>query len=178
MYDDIAKSQAFLLFCNGVSFRRIAEILSTHPGCDSITHSTVKKWSETPDKNSLTWTERKAEYSAVVAKSEKDIVIRNRADMLNETDNILNSILTELKEKKLEFKTKDAAVYAFKALAEWSEKIKDKEKRISIEDQVTLLLDAMNEIPEVAEVLSKHWTEINTKFQQLAREMLKKKRHD
>ncbi len=178
MYDDITKSQAFVLFCQGVSFRKIAEVLSTHPGCEKITHSTIKSWSEVPDGNGRTWEDRKTECLALTDKIEKNVIVRNRAEILKETDTVLNSILDEIRGKNLEFKTKDAAIYAFKALAEWSEKIKDKEKRISIEDQVTMLLDAMNEIPEVAEALSKHWTEINEKFQKLAREMLKKKRDE
>lgn len=178
MYSDITKSQAFLLYCNGVSFRQIAETLKTHPGCESITHSTVKKWSETPDDKGLTWADRKSEYMAVVAKTEKDIVIRTRTDVLIETDKILNSILTEIGGESLEFKTKDAAIYAFRSLADWSEKIRDKDKRISMEDQVTLIFDAMREIPAVAKVLEENWTQINVIWQKKAKELLLKKRHE
>ncbi len=175
MYDGNTKSQAFLLFCQGHSFRRIAEILRVHPGCETLTHGTVKSWAETPDEAGHTWSERRREYAALARAGEATAVARTQQEIIAETSAILDEILGEIRDGGLEFKTKDAAVYAFKALAEWQERVLDKGRRISIEDQVSLMLEAMYEIGEVAEVLSKHEKAIMAAFQEKAAAVIKEK---
>jgi hypothetical protein len=139
-----------------------------HPGCDTLTHGTVKSWAETPDEAGHTWSERRREYAALARAGEATAVARTQQEIIAETSAILDDVLAEIRTSGLEFKTKAEAMYAFKALKEWQDKAIDKEKQITIEDQVTLMLEAMYEIPEVSEVLSKHEKAINKLFQEKA----------
>lgn len=174
-YDDITKSNAYLLFAQGRSFRAIADMLRTHPGCEKLTHNTVKQWAETPDENGLTWGDRKKDVTAFIRKNETAAVIKTQQEVLNTAHKVLSDLIEEISTGDLEFKTKDAAIYAFKALAEWQERIIDKEKRISVEEQVEILFESMHEIPEVSGVLSKHEKAIMDKWQNKALARLKKK---
>jgi len=176
-YSEITKSEAFMLYCQGISFRQIADILKTHPGCGSITHSTIKKWSEIPDIKGQTWEDRKSEYLAVVQQTEKGTVVKQHKDIITRTNDIKDNLLKDIEAGSLTFKTKDAAIYSFLAIQKYQDKVTDQKKRITIEEQVTLFIEAMNEIPAVSEVLSNHWDEINKRFQDKARALQSKKKH-
>jgi hypothetical protein len=177
-YSDLDKSQAFILFASGSSYRKIADIMRTHPGCEKITHTTIRDWAETPDTSGKTWEDRKRETDALVKESETSAVVRQSRDIIQEIDSIIGDIVTDIKGKGLEFKTQDAAVYALKTLLEYQDKIKDKRKRVSIEDQVRCLIDAMHEIPEVKEVIQKNWKDIYARFEAKARELMARKQHE
>lgn len=177
MYDNFVKSEAFVFFCQGLSLRKIADILREKPGCEKITHGTVKKWAETPDPGGRTWEERKREYLAIVETTERESVVRQHKNILEETEGIIEDVIEEIKKGKLSFKTKDAAIYALRSLVDWRERVTDKEKRVKIEDQVQLFIEAMHEIPEVSDVLSKHRDEIYRRFQKKALEMARSRRH-
>lgn len=175
MYNDIIKSNAYLLYAQGHSFRAIAEMLRTHPGCEKLTHNTIKSWAETPDENGLTWDDRKKEIAALMRKNEKDIVVKTQAELLESSQKALSAIMDDILYSSLDFKTKDAAVYAFKALAEWQGKVIADGKQITIEDQVEILFDAMYDIPEAAFVLSKHKKAIMDAWKLKALARLKKR---
>lgn len=176
MYSDLTKAEAFTLYCSGLSFRKIADILKNHPGCEKITHSTVKKWSETPNLKGATWDDRKLALQEQIEQNQNDLIVKQKVDVVKETDGIIADIIADLQAGELKFKTKDAAVYALKTIAEYNKKLKDETKRVNIEDQVTLLLEAMNDIPEVGEVLSKHWNDVYNIFQKKAKALEKDKR--
>ncbi len=173
MYSDLDKSEAFLLFCNGFSYRKIAEILSSRLGCESISHSTIKNWAETPDSSGTTWEERKNDYHIIVRDCEKNSVIKQKIDIMEKTDNIIEKVLKEMED--LKFKTLDSGIYAFTKIYEFQQKIKDRTKRIAIEEQVRLLIDSMNENAEVKAVLEKHWCDIYKRFQEKAISLMKEK---
>ncbi len=175
MYSDIVKSEAFILFCQGLSFRKIAEVLQSHPGCESLTHATIKKWAETPDMHGQTWSNRKSTVTRNIQVLEETSIARQHKDVLTRTEDIKDKILTDLEGNRLQFKTKAEAVYAFLAIEKWQKHIKDETKRITIEDQVSMLFDAMQEIPDVANALSKHWEDIYARFEAKAKQMLKDK---
>lgn len=175
MYSDIVKSEAFVLFCQGLSYRKIAEILQANPGCEKITHTTIKKWAETPDMQGKTWIDRRSTVMMQLQKIEEASVARQHKDVILRTEEIKDKILAELESDSLQFKTKAEAVYAFLAIEKWQKNIKDESKRITIEDQVSMLFDAMQEIPEVAQAIQRHWEDIYTRFQAKAKLMLKDK---
>ena len=175
MYSDVIKSEAFVLYCQGLSYRKIAEILQSNPGCESITHSTIRKWAETPDMQGQTWADRRSKVTQYLQKLEETSVVRQHKDVILRTEEIKDKILKELESDNLQFKTKAEAVYAFLAIEKWQKHIKDESKRITIEDQVSMLFDAMQEIPEVAKALTEHWEDIYARFQAKAKKMLKDK---
>lgn len=174
-YNDITKSNAYLLYVQGHSFRAIADMLRTHPGCEKLTHNTVKSWAESQDENGLTWDDRKKEITVLMRKKESDVAVKTQTELLESSQKALSMMMDDILSSALEFKTKDAAVYAYKALAEWQERVVDKGKQIKIEDQVEILFDAMNEIPEVAAVLSKHEKAIMEAWKVKAMARLKKR---
>jgi transposase len=174
-YNDITKSNAYLLYAQGHSFRAIADMLRTHPGCERLTHNTIKSWAETKDENGLSWDDRKKEVTALMRKSESAVVVKTQQEIMETARTVLSGVIEEISTGGLKFKTKDAAIYGFKALAEWLERVVDKEKRISIEEQVEILWESMHEIPEVSEVLSKHEKALMDKWQSKALARLKKK---
>jgi transposase len=175
-YNDVIKSNAFVLFSQGYSYRAIAEMMRTNPGCEKLTHGTVKSWAETPDEKGHTWNERKQEVIALMRKKESDIAVKSQAELLESSQKALTTIMDEILSGALEFKTKDAAVYAFKALAEWQGRVIAEGKQITIEEQVEILFESMYEIPEVASVLSSHEKRIMESWKVKALERLKKKR--
>ncbi|MEJ5361114.1 MAG: hypothetical protein WHV26_03540 [Spirochaetota bacterium] len=175
MYSDIIKSEAFVLYCQGLSYRKIAEILQANPGCETITHTTIKKWAETPDISGHTWIDRRNKVTSHLQKLEEASVVRQHKDVILRTEEIKDKILSELESNNLQFKTKAEAVYAFLAIEKWQKHIKDEHKRVTIEDQVSMLFDAMQEIPEVAQAIQKHWEDIYARFQAKAKKMLKDK---
>lgn len=174
-YNDITKSNAYLLYAQGHSFRAIADMLRTHPGCEKLTHNTIKSWAETADENGLTWDDRKKEVSALMRRKEDEVVAKTQAELLELSQKVLTDVLDEILNGALKFKTKDAAIYAYKTLAEWQGKVIEKGKQITIEDQVEILFDAMYEIPEVAAVLSKHEKAIMEAWKVKAMARLKKR---
>ncbi len=176
MYNDMVKAEAFTYYSRGMSFRKIAEVLKNHPGCEKLTHSTIKKWSETPDFQGRLWEDRKRELDIQISESQDSMIVKKKVDVIAETDEIIAGIINDIKSGALEFKTKDAAIYSFKTIAAYNKQLKDENKRINIEDQVTLLIEAMNEVPEVGEVLSKHWGSVDKIFQQKALALAKDKR--
>ncbi|TAL31572.1 MAG: hypothetical protein EPN93_17405 [Spirochaetes bacterium] len=175
MYDAMTISQAFMLYCQGHSFRKIAEMLKSHPGCETLTHGTVKGWAEKKDETGLTWEDRRRDYTALMRAGEKQAVVRTQEQVIEETSSILNEIIDEIRSGDLEFKTKDAAVYALKALSEWQQKIVDKGKRVTVEEQMDILFEVMYEITEVSQVLLKHQEAILRKFQERTAERLREK---
>lgn len=174
-YSDLDKSHAFILYSSGLSYRRLADIMRARPGCEKITHTTIRDWAETPDASGQTWDDRKREVNALVKAGEDASVVRIRRDIIEDTGSIIDDIVDELKSKKLEFKTRDAAVYALKTMLEYQDKVKDKRKRVSIEDQVRCLIDAMHEITEVHDVIERNWSDIYRRFEMKARELLARK---
>jgi|GEM_PF-1821269 len=176
MYNDMVKAEAFTYYSRGISFRKIAEILKNHPDCETLTHSTIKKWSETPDFKGRLWEDRKRDLDLQIEEGQDSMIIKTKVDVIKETEEIMSDVIEDIKTGTLEFKTKDAAIYAFNAIAKYNKQLKDENKRINIEDQVTLLMDAMNEVPEVAEVLSKHWGDVDKIFQKKALGLAKDKR--
>ncbi|MCL2154057.1 MAG: hypothetical protein FWH53_00175 [Leptospirales bacterium] len=174
-YNDIIKSNAYMLYAQGYSFRQIADILKTHPGCEKLTHNTVKSWALEKDNNGLTWDDRKKEVTDLIQKKETETVIQTKRELIEATQKALSDIMTDILSGSLGFKTKDAAVYAFKTLFEWQDKVIDKEKRITIEEQVEIVFEAMHEIAEVSEVLLKHEKAIMAKWQEKALARIKKK---
>ena len=174
-YSDIDKSDAFVLFCSGHSFHRIAEIMRVRPNCASISPNTIKSWSEQPDDKGRTWIDRKSEVDALVEVNENTTAARIKTNLVGEIEAVQAKVLEEITDGSLKFKTKDAAIYSFKSLGEWCDKIKERNKRIGVENQVQIMFESMNEIPEVKEVLSKHWKPIMNIFEYKAREILKAK---
>ncbi|HNX59298.1 MAG TPA: hypothetical protein PKK43_09365, partial [Spirochaetota bacterium] len=135
-------------------------------------------WAETPDESGRTWDDRKRETDVLVKESENTTIVRRNRDIIAEIDVLTDDIMTELKGKGLEFKTRDAAVYALKTLLEYQDKVKDKRKRVSIEDKVRCLLDAMYEIPEVKEVIQKNWSDIYGRFERKATDLMSRAKHE
>ncbi|HOW82569.1 MAG TPA: hypothetical protein PK573_08420 [Spirochaetota bacterium] len=176
-YSDIVKNEAFLYYCQGIPSRKIAEILRNRPDCENISHSTIDTWAKEADQKGRTWDDRKAEYLAVVEKHQAGAVVRQHLDIIQETENLKETLLNDIK-GRLDFKTKDAAVYAFLAVAKYQDRIKDKRQRITIEEQVTLFIEAMNEIPTVRDVLSQYWQEIDHIFQAKANQLQREKKRD
>ncbi|MBN2435595.1 MAG: hypothetical protein JXK07_10060 [Spirochaetes bacterium] len=178
MYSDTVKSEAFLLFCQGHSFSRIAEILSsTRTGCEKIKHSTVSKWSQTPDFSGKTWTDRKREYQQLQNEAEGQAVATRHKSILDATENMITGVISDIESNSLEFKTKDAAIYAYRTLADFREKIKDKEKTVAIEDQVSLLLESFKEDEVIGPLLSERWDSIYRTFADKVEKLSMSKRH-
>jgi len=165
-----------MLYAQGHSFRQIADMLKTHPGCEKLTHNTVKSWALEKDSNGSTWEDRKKEITALIHKNEREIVAKTKAELIEASQKVLSSVMDEILSGGLEFKTKDAAMYAFKALSEWQEKVIAVGKQITMEEQVEILFSAMYEIPEVAAVLSKHEKTIMEIWKAKAMDKLKEKR--
>ena len=174
-YNDIIKSNAYMLYAQGYSFRQIADMLKNHPGCEKLTHTTVKSWSTEKNENGLTWEDRKKEITALIQSQETQVIIKTKQELIEESQKALSDIMSDIRSGALEFKTNDAAVYAFKALFEWQEKVVDKEKRITLEEQVSLIIESMHEIDEVSEVLKKHEKAIFEKWQEKALARIKNK---
>jgi hypothetical protein len=175
-YNDITKSKAYMLYAQGYSFRQIADMLKTHPGCEKLTHNTVKSWALEKDDNGFTWEDRKKEVTALIQKNESNIVVKTKAELLESSQKVLASVMDEILSGSLEFKTKDAAMYAFKALAEWQGKVVAEGKQVTIEEQVEILIESMHEIPEVSAVLLKHEKAIMEIWKAKAMDKLKEKR--
>lgn len=177
MYSEIVKSEAFILWCQGISSRRIAEHLRERPDCEKISKSTIDGWASEPDARGRTWEDKKVEYMALVEVNQQGAIVKQHIDIIAETEKIKEDLLDKIKPGGgLIFKTRDAAIYAFLAVAKYQDHVKDKKKRITIEEQVTLFIEAMNEITEVKEVLSRHWPEIDRRFQEKAAALQREKK--
>jgi len=176
-YSEFIKSEAFMLYCQGISTRQIADIIKIRPGCDKISHSTIDSWAKSPDRTGLTWEDKKHEYLAIVEQTQKGVIVNQQKDIIQRTDEIKEKLLTEIDGENLSFKTKDAAIYSLLSILKYQDKIKDQKKRITVEEQVTLFIEAMSDIPEVNEVLSKYWDEIHKRFQEKARDLQRDKQH-
>lgn len=178
MYSDADKSDAYALFIHGLSYRKIAEHLQRKRiGCRKLSHSTVQKWAETPDAAGLTWEDKKAELSQLAQAQADGQIVKSKVDILAEGNELLESIVRDLKSDTLEFKTKGEAAYTFKAISQLMEQIGDKRKRVAVEEQAKCLIDAMHEIPELKAVLEEHWSQVYEIFKRKVLALAETKRH-
>lgn len=162
-YSDNIKSKAFMLYAQGFSFAEIAARLKGEEGASKLTKGAIRRWAEKPDDLGRTWKDRKRDISLLVQESETEAAVRQRKELVKDSGNILSEIMDEIRSGSLEFKTKDAAIYAFKALADWQAKTLDKDSKagdMGALGVIQTMLEIFAEVPDVRAAVQLHWPHI------------------
>lgn len=161
MYSNSIKNKAYALYLQGSNAEQISKALEDYTD-KKIAPNTIRGWIEKEDSNGETWDDQKTKIEYQVrqrieneATTEKQQV-RTRVSTLSKAlfDNLVN-------EKAPEVKSFEGAIYAFKALSEMSINLEDEDnERWSPVNAAHIILEELNNIPEVRKMLKKHWKKI------------------
>lgn len=163
-YSDSIKLEAENLWYKGHTIAEIQKALSKKkPG---IQYSTIQKWVYTKNKKTnKNWDDYKQE----IINSSREIVKnqnQNRYIALKQKAEILqDNLYKQLTETNLEVKSYEGGTYAFKTISEFVLLIEDKyEGKKTVKEVIAILIDTLNQVPEVRDAIYKNSNEIEKKL--------------
>ena len=155
-YESSIKLEAENLYHRGYNLNQITEMLrKKHP---TVSYKTVEKWAKAKDKSGKTW----EDYRNQIMTNAREIAhqsVANKYALMKEKASIMRENIEQaLLGGKLEIKSPEGAIYAWKALAEFEFMIEDKyEKKKTPKEIVLEFLDILNTVPQIQVVLKKNW---------------------
>lgn len=155
-YSPIIQLEAENLFLRGMNLNQIVETLKKkYP---KINYATVTKWATKPDKSGKTWEDRKMEIIASARQISHNSA-KNRYAIMKEKALIIQEGLEKtLLSKNLEVKSPEGAIYAWKTLNDFIINIEQKYEYTKTPKEIVMeFLEILNSIPQIKEVLKKHW---------------------
>lgn len=160
-YSDSVKIRAYALFIQGISYEETARILAKDFSI-TITPNTVKNWAEKKDSRGGSWIDYRddtrvaARQNVEAVEKTRLVQIRDKADTLQEK---LYGQLTAENAPKVG--SAEGGMYAWKAVAEFLIKLDQRSQEdVSIVIVVQMMLEIFAEVPEVRNVIKKHWPHI------------------
>ncbi len=160
-YQDFIKIRAYALFIQGTTYEETARMLAKDFGI-TITPNTIKNWAEKTDSRGGTWIDYRNETRTVakqtveVAEQARVVKIRDKADTLQEK---LYEQLTGENAPKVG--SAEGGLYAWKAVSEFLIKLdKKSQEDVSIIVVIQIMLEIFAEVPEVRNIIKKHWSHI------------------
>jgi hypothetical protein len=155
-YNDSIKLEAENLFHRGHNLNQIVEILKKkHP---KISYTTVEKWANTQDKKGKIWEDYKKEIIVQAREISHKSLANKYAEMKQKAEIIKEGLEQTLLSGNLQIKSIEGAIYAWKGLSEFIILIEEKyESKRTPKEIVLEFLDILNSVPQIKDVLKKHW---------------------
>lgn len=156
-YDDMAKDKAFRLFVIGKSITEIAkELKSEWP---TVSKSTVAKWAKEKDARGLTWGERRMQITVARDENLDSRLSADRKNILKQSIALKEDLYTKMASANV--KTLEGAIFAFDKISKFILELSEADKKNPHPMEVVhALMEVFREIPEVREVIEKHWDSI------------------
>ena len=156
-YDDMAKEKAFRLYVIGKSITEIAkELKSDWP---TVSKSTVAKWAKEKDVRGLSWDERRTQIAVARNNTTDSKLSVDRKKIMEQSMHIKEIIFEKM--QTADVKTLEGATFAFDKISRTILELSEAEMKNPHPMEVAqALMEAFREIPEVSEVIEKHWDEI------------------
>jgi hypothetical protein len=155
-YNDSIKLEAENLFHRGYNLNQITELLAKkYP---KISYVTISKWATTKDKNGKIWEDYKKEIIVRAREISHKSLANKYAEMKQKAEIIKEGLEHTLLSGKLEVKSIEGAIYAWKGLSEFIILIEEKyESKRTPKEIVLEFLDILNTVPQIRDALKKNW---------------------
>lgn len=160
-FRDAIKIRAYALFLQGITYEETARILAKDFKI-KITPNTIKNWAEKKDSRGGCWIDYRTETRAVamqtveVTEQSRIVSVRDKAAHLSEI--LYDKLVAEAGPKVSSF---DGGSYAYKNLTEFVLKLDQKtQENMSVVAIIQMMLEIFAEVPEVRQVIKKHWPAI------------------
>lgn len=156
MYSKQVQLEAELLYLKGYSINQIVTTLQKkYP---KLSHNTVTKWATTPDQYGKTWEDYKNQTIQQARELTHKNIATRYAEIKTKAEIIKQNLEETLLANKFEIKSVENAIYAWKGLAEFILLIEEKyETKRTPKEIVLEFLDILNTVPQIKDVLRKHW---------------------
>lgn len=161
-YKNSDKERAFRIFYDTGSLSEVVRRMRA--SLPRLAKATVAKWAKEADSRGRDWYARRNEIQAAAHDNLDEQLAADRRDILKTAAQFKERLVNQL--PAIEAKTLEGATFAFTALSKFilEQSGADRDSEQTAKEAVSALILALKDDPEIAEMLEKKWSEIETRF--------------